>query len=391
MKFQCQSCQAVFRVDDSKVPTRGAYGRCPNCRERIFVRDDLALPETPDSVAQAEPAFRPAAASPDQPAAPAPKPSPAAAPKPRSGVARERFRTTFMAVYALSSLVPTLILLYIAFQIIAPRLTPGQAPAIMDTLTYALLGMLLIPFLGFMLMSWWMRSLEQLTEKIRLKTSEVLQEKIQITEKNELVALEQHIDGLYDELQDKIDQLNAYSEQLVESKQKLSELSITDELTRLNSRRQFDRLLRAEFDRAARNKRPLSLIMLEIHDFDEYAKAFGIPAGDGLLKGMSHLIRDYVGKSGLPFRYGESDFAILLPEVGIEAAAETAQKIVDATLLTIKSVGRGEEPGKTSIGCGVALLPPGLADPGSEVERCRESAAKAARGKVFILPPKKTR
>jgi predicted Zn finger-like uncharacterized protein len=37
MKGQCPNCEATFKIDDSKIPEKGIYGKCPKCKERIFL------------------------------------------------------------------------------------------------------------------------------------------------------------------------------------------------------------------------------------------------------------------------------------------------------------------------------------------------------------------
>ena len=390
MRFQCSKCKTVFRVDEAKVPEKGAYGRCPKCKERILIKKDQSLEARTGQelrIGEEQPSPEPALPAPSEPEAP--EKAPKVKPQKRSilSVATERFRTTFLAFYALSSLVPTLIVLYIIFQEVRPHLTPAQAETVMGPIYYGLLAMLGVPFLGFFLMSWWMKSLANLTEKIKEKTAAVMQDSLKITEKNELIAVEQHLDGLYEELQEKIRQLNEYSGQLVDSKKKLSEMSVTDELTDLYTRLQFDQRLTEEIERAEKYKRQLSLIMVVVDGFKNYKETFGQEAADELLHGLGLLIQDYVGRSDLPFRYGENEFAILLPESGLENAASVAQKLIDAASLTVTGSGEGGKI-KVSIGSGVAGYSPGQKDFAEEVGRCIEAARTAGGGGVVLLPPR---
>jgi len=40
MKVQCPNCGAAYQTADSKIPVKGAYGRCLKCQARFFVRTD---------------------------------------------------------------------------------------------------------------------------------------------------------------------------------------------------------------------------------------------------------------------------------------------------------------------------------------------------------------
>jgi predicted Zn finger-like uncharacterized protein len=47
MKVKCPKCQAVMSVDESKIPDKGVYGRCPKCQERFFVKKENSSQEIP--------------------------------------------------------------------------------------------------------------------------------------------------------------------------------------------------------------------------------------------------------------------------------------------------------------------------------------------------------
>lgn len=38
MKAQCPKCKAVYNIDDSKIPEKGAQATCPKCRTRFPVK-----------------------------------------------------------------------------------------------------------------------------------------------------------------------------------------------------------------------------------------------------------------------------------------------------------------------------------------------------------------
>lgn len=37
METQCPECKATYRIDDSKIPDKGVYARCPKCQARFFL------------------------------------------------------------------------------------------------------------------------------------------------------------------------------------------------------------------------------------------------------------------------------------------------------------------------------------------------------------------
>lgn len=52
MKAQCPHCQAVYKINEAKIPPRGVYGRCTRCRKRFFI----SRKSTVKSEAAADPA-----------------------------------------------------------------------------------------------------------------------------------------------------------------------------------------------------------------------------------------------------------------------------------------------------------------------------------------------
>ncbi len=300
----------------------------------------------------------------------------------------EKFRTTFLVFYVLSSVLPVLLLIFIILQYVKPILSPDQLEALRDTSTYGLAAMLVIPFLGFFLMSWWINSLERLTEKMKAKTASVLPERIDVDERNELVSLNRHFDGLFGELEGKINEVNQYSQELEASKKKLNQMAVTDELTTLYNRRQFDRKLMQEIKKAEKRKTPLALIMLDVNNFKTLNESKGHDTGDKVLHSLGLLIRDYTRDRGIPFRYGGDEFATIIPDCGTEDAAALAGELSEAaSRLTIKHEGKGL-PTKITVSCGVVSYDKKYIGLLYEADRCLNQALTAGKGRVLLLAPK---
>ena len=269
-------------------------------------------------------------------------------------LSEEKARRSFMVFFLLSSLIPLLILIYIVFQYILPLLRPDQVEALRGWFTGGILVMLLFPLLGFVVMSQWMVSLENLTKEVRSKSTQIMEEQREPGEENEIFSLKHAFTGLYDELQEKMNQLDEYSKKLLESNQKLSELSLTDELTSLYNRRYFDMKLNEEMIRAERYGHGLALIMLDVDDFKQYNDTFGHQNGDKLLKGLGRLIRERTRQSDVCFRYGGDEFAILLLECNVETAEQVADRMVKAVSNHPFENIEKLSSGKVTISCGVA-------------------------------------
>ncbi len=116
--------------------------------------------------------------------------------------------------------------------------------------------------------------------------------------------------------------------QLKKQADQLEALSHVDALTQIPNRRRFDETLEAEWKRAFRLQKPLSLLMIDIDHFKEYNDHYGHGAGDESLRLVASSLAGGVSRPGdLVARYGGEEFVVLLPETGCEAATQVAEKL----------------------------------------------------------------
>ncbi len=302
-------------------------------------------------------------------------------------LAREKFRKFIFIFFALSSLLPILIMIFIGINYVLPNLTPDQIDKLRPVLSYGLLIMFLFSSLSFFLLSQWMGSLENLTEEIKSKSVGILEGvKDSEEEINEITTIRNIVEGLHAELQEKMNQLNGYSKKLITSNIKLSELSVTDDLTGLYNRRHFDLRLDEEIGRSERYGHDLALIMIDIDGFKQYNDILGHQAGDVLLTKISQLFRDNIRKTDIPFRYGGDEFAVILPECtikGAESVANTLSEVVSGYAFD----GMEKLPSdKVTISCGVTSYSKGMEDFAREADRLLYAAKNAGRGLVRSSP-----
>ena len=300
-----------------------------------------------------------------------------------SSLAREKFRTLIFIFFALSSLLPILLIIFIGVNYVLPDLTPDQADRLRPAFVYGLWIMLLFPSLSFFLLSQWMGSLENLTSDIKSKAETILHESGESYEEtNEITAIRRVVDGLHSELQEKMEQLNTYSKKLIDFNIELSELSITDDLTGLFNRRHFDLRLQEEMERAERYKKDLALIMIDVDGFKQYNDILGHQSGDVLLKAVSKLFQDNLRKTDIPFRYGGDEFAIVLTESTLEGALSVAQKLSEA-VATCPFDGMEKLPfDRITISCGVANYSEGMKNLVAEADKYLYEAKNAGKGLV---------
>jgi diguanylate cyclase (GGDEF)-like protein/PAS domain S-box-containing protein len=107
----------------------------------------------------------------------------------------------------------------------------------------------------------------------------------------------------------------------------LQEMALTDSLTGLYNRRQFFRLATQEFERASRYHSPFSLLMIDLDDFKLVNDKYGHLAGDRVLQEISKTFLKILRKSDLIFRYGGDEFAVLMPETGLEKGIQVCKRL----------------------------------------------------------------
>ena len=108
----------------------------------------------------------------------------------------------------------------------------------------------------------------------------------------------------------------------------LRNLSLTDGLTGLANRRNFDQTLKSEVLRMRRTSSPLSLMMIDIDMFKDYNDCYGHQAGDECLKSVASVLTKSLKRPGdMSARYGGEEFVLILPETDIHHAMNFAENI----------------------------------------------------------------
>lgn len=116
--------------------------------------------------------------------------------------------------------------------------------------------------------------------------------------------------------------------QLLKLNATLSQVATTDGLTQVANRYCFDQYLQKEWQRAIRDRRPLSLILCDVDFFKQYNDHYGHQAGDHCLQQVAQAIRKAVKRpADLVARYGGEEFVVILPETNQEGAIKVAEMI----------------------------------------------------------------
>ncbi len=144
---------------------------------------------------------------------------------------------------------------------------------------------------------------------------------------------------------------------LEEANARLNRLAVTDGLTGLYNHRYFHEQLHQEVERSLRSGTPTALLMIDVDHFKKYNDRQGHPAGDEALRTVARLISEDRRTVDVVARYGGEEFAIILHDVGREAAVEVAEKI-RARVHSAPIAHAEKQPlGRLTVSIGVAVCP----------------------------------
>jgi diguanylate cyclase (GGDEF)-like protein len=95
-------------------------------------------------------------------------------------------------------------------------------------------------------------------------------------------------------------------------RRELTEQALTDPLTGLPNRREFERIMVSELDRIRRYGGACTVAMIDVDYFKNYNDTLGHPAGDTLLRELASVITLQMRQSDFFARYGGEEFALVM-------------------------------------------------------------------------------
>ncbi|MCB0905431.1 MAG: GGDEF domain-containing protein, partial [Actinobacteria bacterium] len=157
----------------------------------------------------------------------------------------------------------------------------------------------------------------------------------------------------------------------------LREQALRDPLTGLYNRRYLEETFGRELARAARERTPLSLLMIDLDHFKRLNDEHGHAAGDQVLRWFGDLLRARLRPGDIACRYGGEEFIVLMPTAGADVALERAEQLRYA-FTPLVATASGNRLTNITLSAGLAVFPDD-AHSATELRRCADVALYAAK------------
>ncbi|MFZ0342997.1 MAG: GGDEF domain-containing protein [Gaiellaceae bacterium] len=164
----------------------------------------------------------------------------------------------------------------------------------------------------------------------------------------------------------------------------LREQALCDHKTGLLNSRGIDQPARAEFARARRLGRPLSVLLCDLDDLRGINNRLGHLEGDAALAVVAAAFRAELRAYDLCARFGGDEFLVVLPETDEEEAVAVAERI--RAWLAENPLSTSEGPLAVGVSIGVGSLQDGEPEIGTVLARADAAmyAAKSAGDRSFL-------
>jgi len=110
----------------------------------------------------------------------------------------------------------------------------------------------------------------------------------------------------------------------------LQHQALTDPLTGLSNRRQYEMLFSHELDRYRRHKTPLALGMIDLDHFKHINDEHGHEFGDQVLRTVGEALQAPLRNCDILGRFGGEEFILILPETSLDQAVIIAERMRQA-------------------------------------------------------------
>jgi diguanylate cyclase (GGDEF)-like protein len=111
------------------------------------------------------------------------------------------------------------------------------------------------------------------------------------------------------------------------SRQQVSQLTLLDPLTQISNLRGFGKDIAREIARARRAEKPVTVVIMEIDDFDDLYEHYGKRRGQFVIKKVAERLSSDLRATDLLARLGRPKFAVLIPGAGEMLGQQIAERM----------------------------------------------------------------
>lgn len=149
------------------------------------------------------------------------------------------------------------------------------------------------------------------------------------------------------------------SDMLASLRSQVERVARVDGLTGVANRQQFDISLTDEIKRCVRERKDISLLLVEIDSFVDFKDIYGEEKSEFTLQRIASTISGSFRRAGdLVARIGEHKFAVLLPGTNGENAGRFAEKMRKTVYAEAIPFPASEIADRVTVSAGMAALPP---------------------------------
>lgn len=145
----------------------------------------------------------------------------------------------------------------------------------------------------------------------------------------------------------------------ITNKKEISELLVTDHLTKIHNRRYFNEVFDLEIKRSRRHKYNFILMIIDIDYFKQFNDTYGHHEGDKALIKVANTLKNTLHRpEDYTFRIGGEEFGVITSDITLEGSQIIADKLVKK-IEDLKIAHKSSEASKyVTISIGLKLVTP---------------------------------
>ena len=156
----------------------------------------------------------------------------------------------------------------------------------------------------------------------------------------------------------------------------LESIALTDPLTQIANRRAFEERIVIEMSLHQRNRTPLSLLIINVDEFNRYLDYYGSPAGDETLRNIGQLLSQIACRpADLSARISNEEFALILPSTDLDGACHVADIL--STRMAERRIPHANSELADQITLSVGVATAGAEDGSTFVQRAQKAMYNA--------------